>query len=243
MKSLGIIPARYGSTRLPGKPLELIKGKPMIYHVWNSATQSKLDKIVVATDNSKIYNYCKSQEIEVVMTSENHNSGTDRIIEVMQMSEYYDYDVYVNIQGDEPMILSSDINKLIDTLYTESSNEISTLVTDLKSHELSERSCVKAFCQNTHGGLIYMFTRSVFYCKNIDVIQQFKKHIGIYAFQRNVLLRIQTIKTQTQNEIAENLEQLRWLDSGLNVVGIYTSNQTISIDTIEDLNLINSTLI
>jgi 3-deoxy-manno-octulosonate cytidylyltransferase (CMP-KDO synthetase) len=244
MKALGIIPARYGSTRLPGKPLELIGGLPMVHCVWLAAVGSKLDGVVVATDNSKIFDYCQSQSINVVLTSSKHLSGTDRIIEVMEMPEYSDYDVYVNIQGDEPLLKSADIDKLVEAIYTNETSEIATLVTDLDYSEMKKRSCVKAFAADIDNGQfskIQMFTRSSLYRSPIDTTEiSFKKHIGIYAFRRSTLIKISKLVTQSENEIAESLEQLRWLDSGLSISGVYTDTITVSIDTPEDLKLINS---
>ena len=248
MKALGIIPARYGSTRLPGKPLELIGGLPMVHCVWLAAIGSKLDGVVVATDNSKIMDYCQSQSINVVLTSNKHLSGTDRIIEVMEMPEYSDYAVYVNIQGDEPLLKSADIDKLVEAIYTNETNEIATLVTDLEYSEMKKRSCVKAFISdsitdisNRQFGKIQMFTRSSLYGTPIDTAEvSFKKHIGIYAFRRSSLVKISKLVAQSENEIAESLEQLRWLDSGLSISGVYTDSKTVSIDTPEDLKLINS---
>jgi 3-deoxy-manno-octulosonate cytidylyltransferase (CMP-KDO synthetase) len=162
----------------------------------------------------------------------------------MEMPEYSDYDVYVNIQGDEPLLKSADIDKLVEAIYTNETSEIATLVTDLDYSEMKKRSCVKAFVADIGNGQfskIQMFTRSSLYRSPIDTTEiSFKKHIGIYAFRRSTLIKISKLVTQSENEIAESLEQLRWLDSGLSISGVYTDTITVSIDTPEDLKLINS---
>jgi 3-deoxy-manno-octulosonate cytidylyltransferase (CMP-KDO synthetase) len=162
----------------------------------------------------------------------------------MEMPEYSDYDVYVNIQGDEPLLKSADIDKLVEAIYTNETSEIATLVTDLEYSEMKKRSCVKAFVAGIGNGQfskIQMFTRSSLYRSPIDTTEiSFKKHIGIYAFRRSTLIKISKLVTQSENEIAESLEQLRWLDSGLSISGVYTDTITVSIDTPEDLKLINS---
>ncbi len=238
MKTLGIIPARYASTRLPAKPLADINGKTMIEWVWEAAYTSKLTKVVVATESQTIFDFCKSKGINVVMTNENHVSGTERVIEVTQLEEYKGYDVIVNIQGDEPMIESKDINELVLSMENWKNvypNSIGTLVTLIQPHEYTQRSCVKAF-QKENTSEIIMFTRSSFYNYDLKDVNRFKKHIGIYAFPSKILENISELKDRTTNEIAESLEQLRWLDNGLSITGVFTSNQTISIDTPEDLD-------
>lgn len=237
MRTLGVIPARYASTRLPAKPLAKINGKTMIEWVYDAAIQSDLDEVVVATEDIKIYDYCSTVDIRVVMTSPNHVSGTERIIEVTKMEGYDDFDIIVNIQGDEPMITPKDINELINSMKNWQSvypNTIGTLVTLIQPHEYTQRSCVKAY-QKENTSEIIMFTRSSFYNFELNEVNRFKKHIGIYAFPSKILENISELKDRTTNEIAESLEQLRWLDNGMSIAGVFTSNQTISIDTPEDL--------
>ena len=248
MKTLGIIPARFASTRLPEKPLAMINGKTMIEWVWEATNNSNLDAAVVATDHYDIYTHCRNKGINVTLTSDEHVSGTDRIVEVSRKEEYAGYDIYVNIQGDEPMIKSEDINVLVDTMqkwseYEYNKNLVGTLVAPFMEHELQSRSCVKAFRRYTNTEII-MFTRSVFYNSSLvsPDINRFNKHMGVYAFPAHILRNISEIKDRTTNEIAESLEQLRWMDNGIRIAGVYTDNKTISIDTPEDLERVRQIL-
>lgn len=238
MKVLGIIPARYGSTRLPAKPLIDINGKTMIEWVWAAASSSKLNEVIVATDHYDIYSLCKNKGINVALTSDKHVSGTDRIIEVSNKNLYKNYDFYINIQGDEPLIQSADINNLIESVLNQNQH-IHTLLTNLEEKDYKNRNSVKAYL-NEENMEIVVFTRSPIYNPSQLDLNRFKKHIGIYAFSAEVLRNISKIKDKTINEIEEKLEQLRWLDHGFKIRAVITDNKTISIDTKEDLNeLIN----
>jgi 3-deoxy-manno-octulosonate cytidylyltransferase (CMP-KDO synthetase) len=248
MKVLGIIPARFASTRLPAKPLADINGKTMIQWVWEATKNSKLDAVVVATDHYDIYTHCRDKGINVTLTSDGHVSGTDRVVEVSRKPEYAGYDIYVNIQGDEPMIKSDDINDLVDTMkawseYEDDKNLVGTLVAPFMEHELQSRSCVKAF-RRYNNTEILMFTRSVFYHSSPigPDTGRFNKHMGVYAFPKHILETISELKDRTINEIAESLEQLRWMDNGIHIAGVNTSNKTISIDTPEDLERVRQIL-
>jgi 3-deoxy-manno-octulosonate cytidylyltransferase (CMP-KDO synthetase) len=239
MKSLGIIPARYSSTRLPAKPLAQIGEKAMVKWVYDAAIASNLDKAVVATDNQIIADYCVEHGISVVMTPEDCQTGTERVIQVANIPEYKTYDVYVNIQGDEPLIQPGDINDLLVSmqpwLKTYGENIVGTLVTNLDKHEALERSSVKALFRNS-SSQISMFTRSAIYDYDQLVIENIRKHIGIYAFTNKSLQNISKLKDRTDNEIAESLEQLRWMDSGIKLIGEFTNTKLVSVDTWDDLN-------
>jgi len=248
MKTLGIIPARFASTRLPAKPLAWINGKTMIEWVYDAARESNLDAVVVATDHYDIYTLCRNNSMNVSLTSDTHVSGTDRVIEVANKDEYKGYDIIVNIQGDEPMIRSKDINDLIDKMkywaqYDKDKDLVGTLVAPFMEHELQSRSCVKAFRQYSTNEII-MFTRSVLYntSRYGPDLSRLKKHMGIYAFPSHILGNISELKDRTTNEIAESLEQLRWMDNGIRIAGVEVSNQTISIDTPEDLERVRQIL-
>ncbi len=248
MKSLGIIPARFASTRLPAKPLAMINGKTMIEWVYDAARKSNLDAVVVATDHYDIYTLCRDKGINVSLTSDQHVSGTDRVVEVSNKEEYKGYDIYVNIQGDEPMIRPSDINDLVDKMkywsqYDNDKHLVGTLVAPFMEHELQSRSCVKAFRQYSNSEII-MFTRSVLYNTSLygPDLSRLKKHMGVYAFPSEILVNISKLKDRTSNEITESLEQLRWMDNGIHIAGVEVSNQTISIDTPEDLERVRQIL-
>ncbi len=225
MKSLIIIPARYNSSRFPGKPLVDIKGKTMIERVYSACLQSSADDVVVATENKEIYDEV-TRYGKAVYTSADCQTGTERVIEAFENISDNHYDIIVNIQGDEPFILPEDIDSLI--LYAGYYDGVSTLVTILKENESTDRNVVKCVADYTTA---CMFTRSPLYRPSKIVY----KHIGAYAFRREALNKIKSLGNKTANEEAESLEQLRWLDNGININIRYTSNSSIGIDTPEDL--------
>jgi 3-deoxy-manno-octulosonate cytidylyltransferase (CMP-KDO synthetase) len=197
----------------------------MIQRVWESCVISSSDEVVVATDNQKIYEHV-SEYGKAIITSDNCESGTERVIEAS--SKFPEYDVIVNVQGDEPFIDPEDIN-LVITSVKSNPDKISTLITSLESGELRDRNCVKCLCDYR---TVSMFTRSPFYKFQKNVY----KHIGIYGFSRKTLETISTLSAKTLNEEADKLEQLRWMDNGLDIIASYTDNKSIGIDTIEDYN-------
>ena len=238
MKFLAIIPARYASTRFPAKPLAILGGKPVIQHVYERVS-SILDA-VVATDDERIYNVVKAFGGSVVMTSVEHRTGTDRCLEA-----YNNYgveaDVVINVQGDEPFIAEEQIRGLMQC-FDNPQTDIATLIkpfpADTKYGELSNPNTPKVIV-NPYGQAIY-FSRSVIpYLrgKNGDEwasLRTYYKHIGIYAYRIDVLNQI-TKMVQTPLELAESLEQLRWLENGLTIQTAVTNIETIGIDTPEDL--------
>ena len=241
MKSLGIIPARYASTRLSGKPLAPIGNKAMVKWVYDAAVASKLDHVVVATESQSIIDYCLENNMNVVMTSENCQTGTERVVQISKMPEYADFDIYVNIQGDEPLIQPQDINDLLVSMEPwvkiHGQNIVGTMITKLDKEEALERSTVKALLKKNNSQIL-MFTRSVIYSYDEQEIENVRKHIGIYAFTGKSLKNISKLKDKTNNEIAESLEQLRWMDSGIKLIGEFTNTKLISVDTWDDLDKI-----
>jgi len=223
MKSLIVIPARYNSTRLPGKPLLDIGGKSMIQRVWEACVLSNADEVIIATDNREIFDNV-SEYAKVVMTSNRCESGTERVIEAALM--FPEYDTIINVQGDEPFVDPEDIDIVINQVQTIPS-KISTLITNLEQHEAQDRNCVKCVCDYK---TVCMFTRSPLYFSNKTVY----KHIGIYGFSRKNLETISTLSTKTLNEESDKLEQLRWMDNGLGIIASYTRNKSIGIDTLDD---------
>lgn len=223
MKCLVIIPARYNSTRLPGKPLLDIKGKTMIQRVWESCVLSTSDEVVVATDNQKIYEHV-SEYGKAIITSDSCESGTERVIEASL--KFPEYDIIINVQGDEPFIDPEDIN-LVITSVKSNPDKISTLITNLDNIEARDRNCVKCLCDYR---TVSMFTRSPFYMFQKNVY----KHVGVYGFSRKTLETISALSTKTLNEESDKLEQLRWMDNGLGIIASYTRNKSIGIDTLDD---------
>lgn len=236
MKILGIIPARYASTRFPAKPLADIGGKTMIRRVYEQVKKCALiDTVVVATDHPEIFNHVSSFGGGVCMTSENHPSGTDRCYEALTLQkEQFDY--VINVQGDEPFIQPVQIELLATLLDGET--ELATLVKKIdQSADVFNPNIVKAV---TGGGRALYFSRSaVPHVRGVPenewvTRQTFYKHIGMYAYRSDVLERITRLPQGTL-EKAESLEQLRWLESGFRIHVAETNTESIGIDTPEDL--------
>lgn len=239
MKFVGIIPARYASTRFPGKPLADILGQPMIQRVYERASQV-LDTVVVATDDQRIYDAVVQFGGRVVMTSENHKTGTDRCYEALtKLPETYD--VVINIQGDEPFIAIDQIEAL-KNCFVSDQIQLATLVKPFDANtsidELENPNTPKVVLSQT--GEAICFSRSVIpYLRGVEKSQwaaahTYYKHIGIYAYRTDILAQI-TKMTQTPIEKAESLEQLRWLENGLHIHVAITHSDNHSIDTPEDL--------
>ena len=236
MKYIGIIPARYASTRFPGKPLALLGGKPVIQRVYEQVS-SLLDATYVATDDERIYNAVQQFGGQAIMTSPNHKSGTDRIEEAMQKIGG-DYDVVINIQGDEPFVRREQIEALC-ACFTDPTTQIATLGKLFDSMEAVENPNSPKIVVDNNGFALY-FSRSIIpFVRNKErkdwlEAYPFLKHLGLYAYRREVLSEI-TRLPQSSLEIAESLEQLRWLQNGYRIrVGI-TEQETVGIDTPEDL--------
>lgn len=242
MHFIGIIPARYASTRFPGKPLALIGGKPMIQRVYEQAKKA-LDRVIVATDDERILNCVRAFGGEAVMTRSDHRCGTDRCLEAfinlqldnLQLDDW----VVINIQGDEPFIQPEQIRALQACFPT----EIATLVKPFTEEDglaaLENPNSPKVvFSEKTHNALL--FSRSVIpYLRGIakeDWLKQHKhyKHIGMYAYRADILHAI-TQLPPSEAEQNESLEQLRWLENGYQIRVAETRVQTIGIDTPEDL--------
>lgn len=234
-KVIAIIPARWGSTRLPGKPLADINGKPMIQWVYEAVKKSEVDKVVVATDNSAIRAVVKLFGGEVVMTNIKHQTGTERVLEAYQHYKE-DYKYVINIQGDEPIINENDINLLISVLK-KTPLTIATLVGALTEKQARDRNTVKALLDNNK---IIMFTRSpVFTTQSLYV----KRHIGIYGFSKEMTEKIdKNIMIETSNEIVENLEQIRWGDNEISFSYARAAGLYKGIDTQKDLDYVRTFL-
>lgn len=239
MKFVGIIPARYASQRFPGKPLAMLGGKPVIQWVVEQVSRV-LDDVYVATDDDRISNVVSGFGGHALMTSPNHKSGTDRIEEAVEKLGG-NYDVVINIQGDEPFIHESQIKELC-RCFDDADTQIATLgkpfTKDQDIADLDNPNSPKIVRDNK--GYAMYFSRSVIpYLRNInhDVWLQrhdYLKHIGLYAYRRDVLREV-TQLPQSSLELAESLEQLRWLQNGYKIrVGI-TEIETVGIDTPADL--------
>ncbi len=239
---IAIIPARYNSTRFPGKPLSLLKGKPLIQHVYEGVKDASLiDAIYVATDDMRIYETVSSLGYNVVMTSRTHLSGTDRVAEVARDR---DCDVIVNVQGDEPFIRPDMVDDVVNVLLDDKRTSISTLakgITDME--EFFSPDVVKVVFDKE--GFAMYFSRSPipYYRDEWKGMKQFTvhgsrftayKHIGIYGYRRNALLELSSL-CPSEIEEAEGLEQLRALFNGMKIKVKVTIHDTIGIDTPDDL--------
>lgn len=239
MRFVGIIPARYASQRFPGKPLAILGGKPVIQRVYEQVC-NVLDDVYVATDDERIFNTVEGFGGKVIMTSPNHKSGTDRIEEAVEKIQN-SFDVVINIQGDEPFIQESQIKELC-YCFNDENTQIATLgkpFDPTRGMEPIENPNSPKIVVDNNNYAMY-FSRSVIpFIRNIERNEwadkfPFLKHIGLYAYRRNVLKEI-TQLPQSSLEIAESLEQLRWLQNGYKIKVGRTDIETVGIDTPADL--------
>jgi 3-deoxy-manno-octulosonate cytidylyltransferase (CMP-KDO synthetase) len=237
MKILGVIPARYASTRFPAKPLVDIGGKSMIQRVYEQVIQAgQLTKVVVATDHEEIYEHVVSFGGTVVMTKEEHPSGTDRCYEALRLQEE-EYNYVINIQGDEPFIKPQQIDLLAALLDGETF--IATLVKEINEQEtLFNPNVVKAVVAQ-NGNALYFSRSPVPHIRNTAEAKwlekgKFFKHIGMYAYRTDILEKLTELQVSPLEKV-ESLEQLRWLDNGFTIKTTETKTETIGIDTPEDL--------
>lgn len=242
ISTLGVIPARYASSRFPGKPLAMIDGKSMIMRVYEQTLKTTvLNRVIVSTDDERIFNHVKDCGGEVMMTSESHMSGTSRIGEVVENLSFMSqcpYDVIVNIQGDEPFIDPSQID-LIVSLFLKPEVSIGTLIRKIEnSEDLFNPNVVKVVVDD-EGKAMYFSRSPIPYLRGIpqeDWVgnQDFYKHIGLYAYRATVLKQILNLP-EAPPEVAESLEQLRWLYHGYSIHTAITDIETVGIDVPEDL--------
>lgn len=236
MNFTAIIPARYASTRFPGKPLALLGNKPVIQHVYEQAT-SVLNEVWVATDDNRIREAVEKFGGRVVMTRADHKSGTDRIEEAAEKTGTQ-ADVVINIQGDEPFVQPSQIKTLMQ-LFDNADTQIGTLGKHFENIEAVNNPNSPKIVTDKQGFALY-FSRSVIpYIRGAQDNEwlshfPFLKHLGLYAYRREVLHEI-TQLPQSSLEIAESLEQLRWLENGYRIRVGLTDVETVGIDTPEDL--------
>ncbi len=238
-KVLGVIPARLGSTRLPEKPLHDICGKPMIQWVYERARRARLiDKLIVATDSRKIARVVEGFGGTAVMTSPDHQSGTDRIAEVALGEKHHD--VIINIQGDEPLIMPEMLDYLIEG-FLASGEQVGTLIKRIEdSQELEDSSVVKVVVD--HNGKALYFSRSpIPFDRDGDGDTIYYKHVGVYIYRREFLVKFHELP-QGRLERIEKLEQLRILESGYDIVTFETQYDTVGVDSREDLERVRKLL-
>ena len=233
-KVIIIIPARYGSTRFKGKPLAEINGKPMIYHVYQRSKKAKcVDDVIVATDDERIKNAVKEFNGKAVMTSKEHKTGTERIAEV---AKNIDADIIVNVQGDEPLINSKVIEQAVMPLIEDKNIRMCTLMTRItKKAEYNDTNIVKVITDKE--GFALYFSRSLIpYPREKEHLKVYK-HIGVYVYRRDFLLKYANMRPTPLEQI-ECLEQLRVLENGFKIKVIEINYNSISVDTPRDLDIV-----
>lgn len=237
-KAIAIIPARYASQRLPGKPLLEIEGKSLIQHVYDNAMKCKtLSRVIIATDDERILSKCQEFGAEAIMTPAELASGTDRLAFVVEKLNLDD-DIILNIQGDEPLLEAETIDNLINT-FSKSGADVGTLIKKIEDkEELFNPNAVKVVCDKNNFAL-YFSRSTIPYIRdqkeeNWLKLNSFWKHIGVYAYRKSALKRFSELE-QSHLESLEKLEQLRLLEDGARYLCIETDMKMLGVDTVEDL--------
>jgi 3-deoxy-manno-octulosonate cytidylyltransferase (CMP-KDO synthetase) len=238
-KCYGIIPARYGSKRFPGKPLAEILGKPMFWHVFKRASRCpQLSKTILATDDNRIISAAKNLNVPVIKTRDDHLSGTDRVLEAAELLNVPEDAVVINIQGDEPTLEPDMLTELIRP-FKSSNVRVTTLARKIDTKEAENPDRVKLVFSK--GGRALYFSRALIPYTHIEQKNEFYGHIGLYAFQMNSLR--QFVKLGPSGlEITEKLEQLRLLENEIPVHVVITQHQSIGVDRPEDLEIVSRIL-
>lgn len=236
MKILCVIPARYASTRLPGKPLKDVAGKPMICRVYDRASQAKtLSGVVVATDDERILRAVEDHGGRAMMTAKDHPTGTDRLAEVAEA--YPNVDLIINVQGDEPLIEPSLIDELGRAFDGDAELQMATVMTPMED-EAEQKNPNNVKVVTDKNGCALYFSRSLLPYPRNDAGTPVYKHIGIYAYRRDFLLAYAKM-APTPLERTESLEQLRALENGYKIKCIRTNARFVGVDTPEDLAKVN----
>jgi 3-deoxy-manno-octulosonate cytidylyltransferase (CMP-KDO synthetase) len=235
MKILGVIPARYNSTRLPGKPLVPLAGKPMIEHVWARVRQAKsLSGVVVATDDERIVRAVKAFGGEAMLTRSDHRSGTERVAEVAVAHK--DAEILVNVQGDEPMIEPAAIDQAVEALRDDAEVKVATLAVPIANPaDIMDPNVVKAVL-DFDGNALYFSRAPIPWVRDHDgrVHARHLKHLGLYVYRRDALLDFATFP-QGDLERVEQLEQLRWMENGYRIRVVETEHDSMGVDVPEDV--------
>lgn len=245
MKILAIIPARYASSRFPGKPLALVNGKPMIQRVYEQACKA-FEHVCVATDDKRIFDAVNAFGGKAVMTSEKHNSGTDRCFEALQnftKESGISFDIVVNVQGDEPYIQPQQL-KLLEECFSDPSTDIATLVKRVGTKEEFLNPNAPKVIVDCNFNALYFSRAAIPFPRDKEVTDEYVansklyRHIGLYGYRSSILEKICAME-QSFLEQTEKLEQLRWLENGLKIKVAETDMETYAVDTPDDLERIN----
>ncbi len=239
-KALGIIPARWGSTRFPGKPLHLIAGRPLLRHVWEQCRRAKkLDQLIVATDDFRIAEAAFDWGAEIAMTSANHASGTDRIAEVAARAKGFSH--IVNIQGDEPLVDPKLIDRLVRELQRDRNLEMITAAHPFSDPGEAQSPHQVKVVVNRKNDALYFSRGAIPYSRDDLATPQYFRHQGIYGYTRDLLLRFVRWKTSPL-ERAESLEQLRALENSVRIHVLITKTGSPGVDTPEDATAIEEAI-
>jgi len=232
MNAIGVIPARFFSTRFEGKVLANISGKPMIQHVWENAKKAtSLDRLVIACDDERIEKRAREFGADVIITSKDHSSGTDRLTEIVQP---LDVKVVVNIQADEPLLHFSMIDDMVRLLLDDSSIAMATIIKRTEDRQEMQDSNIVKVAIDRNGFALY-FSRSPIPYLNADCNEPVcYKHIGLYAYTKDFLFTFRNLP-ESDLEKMERLEQLRVLEAGFKIKTVQTKFETIGVDTPQDL--------
>ncbi len=232
MKSVIVIPARYGSTRFPGKSLARLQGRPMIQWVWEAASRSRLsEQVIIATDDDRIADVAAKFGADVVMTKKSHSSGTDRIAEVADKISAH---LYINVQGDEPLLQPGAVDDLIRGMAESPRVPIGTLAHPIEREaEWRSPEIVKVVC-NRHNEALYFSRSPLPFMRAWSTKAKLLRHVGIYAYRANALATFVSLKPSAL-ELAESLEQLRALEHGMTIQVIETKYRCLGVDTPADL--------
>lgn len=229
--AIGIIPARYASTRFPGKPLAMIHGKTMIQHVYERASKANFEAVMVATDDERIKDVVEGFGGKVIMTSSDHETGTERCAEAFFASDS-SASVIVNIQGDEPMVNPDHLNELIGC-FEDDFVDVATLISEMEATKMDDPNTVKVVHAN-NGRVLYFSRSPIPHDRDGNHQVNPLKHLGVYAYRASVLERLVELKP-TYLEKVESLEQLRWLENGYSIKAVKVVDNGISVDTPQDL--------
>jgi 3-deoxy-manno-octulosonate cytidylyltransferase (CMP-KDO synthetase) len=238
MKILGVIPARFKSSRFPGKPLADIHGKPMIAHVYENAMKvSQFDKVLVATDDERIASECTKHKMQFVMTSAEHKTGTDRVAEV---AEKHAADFYVNIQGDEPLVSPDTIESAIQPVISSTDFDAINLMTEIRDSSDVVNSTVPKVVVNIKNEAIFFSRSPIPYPKNKR--PKYYKQVCVYVFKRDALKRFVSLE-RGPIEQSEDIEMLRFLENRMTVRMVEVHEDSVAVDTVADLEIVRNILV
>jgi 3-deoxy-manno-octulosonate cytidylyltransferase (CMP-KDO synthetase) len=235
--AIAVIPARYAATRLPGKPLVDLAGKSMIEHVWERARRAKrISRVIIATDDDRILQAAAGFGAEAVMTRSEHRSGTERVAEVAVSSTHDGDEIFVNVQGDEPLVEPDAIDTLVEAIELDENVSIATLMVPIsKPADIMDPNIVKVVLDFDDNAL-YFSRAPIPWVRDREapVHVQHKKHLGLYAFRRTALLDFPTLPLGDLERV-EQLEQLRWMENGYKIRVAETEHDSVSVDVPEDV--------